>query len=112
MLFVVLTSEVSVEFLQPPDLVHQFSPQGLLQALPLTAALQQSLMGLGYPLDLLLQLNGQIEGRGERRKFLVSHLVCWFNIFICVGDAGGGGVGSGVEISLSQKLTYTLAKYI
>lgn len=56
------TSQVSVELLQPPDFSHQPPPQRLLQVLPLTATLHQRLVGLGNPLDLLLQLE-----RGEGR---------------------------------------------
>lgn len=97
MLFVVLTSEVSVNVLQPPDLIHQFAPQGLLQALPLTAALQQSLIGIGYPLDLLLQLNGQIEGRGERHFWSAILFVGLISLYV-LEMRGGGGVGSGVEL--------------
>lgn len=56
------TSQVSVEILQPPDLSHQPPPQGLLQVLPLAAALHQRLIGLRNPLNLLLQLD-----RGKKR---------------------------------------------
>lgn len=59
------TSQVSVELLQPPDLSHQPPPQRLLQVLPLTAALHQRLVGLGNPLDLLLQLE---RGEGRARE--------------------------------------------
>ena len=56
-----LTSQVPVEVLQPADLGHQPLPEGLLQGLPLAAALDQGLVGLRYTLDLLLQLEGDMR---------------------------------------------------
>lgn len=67
-----LTSEVSVEILQPPDLRHQPPPQRLLQAFPLRAPLHQCLIGLRNSLDLLLQLKWVDclrGGGGQERGF-------------------------------------------
>lgn len=92
------TSQVSVELLQPPDLSHQPPPQRLLQVLPLTAALHQRLVGLGNPLDLLLQLGGGgVERRrrrrgevcwGKQRREKVERRNLWLTYFTCQGGAG------------------------
>lgn len=81
------TSQVRVNALKPLNFSHQLALERLLQCFSLHAALHQGVVGLGYPLDFLLQLPKRKRERGNYLQYArhalniyIIHVSCIQNV--------------------------------